>query len=150
MARAAEANLKKSLLIASLLAVAHASVTSTTRRPADRPNEPDHNDKDSTMPNEAASNAHRAAKDFARANLAACSQEILVWRRKGTLPEDSKMRELGQLCALYLQPTDTELRVAEDLVFIAALEACATAIQSAVVPFGAPAVPGWTDPDHRD
>lgn len=141
--------MKKSLLIATLLAVAHAS-SSTTKRPAARPNDPEPKTTDSPMTADTLTNPHLAAKAFATANLAACSQEILLWRRKGSLPEASKMRELGELCALYLQPTDTELRVAEDLVIRAALEACAAQAPVGTSPAAAPAVPGWTDPDHRD
>ena len=66
---------------------------------------------------------------FALENLAACSKDILAWRRAGRLGDGAVLRELARLCEAYFPDPGDALAEAGRLVVCSALERCAAASQ---------------------
>ena len=129
--------MKRSLLIASLLAVAAAQAAQ--RQPPGT--------KGTVAPTQDPAAARRAAEAFAREHLAACCADLRKWQVHDVL-EDGKLKELALLCASFSE-NDDELHNAESIVIRTALEACSTTAKNSLTT-GRPSEPGWTDPDHRD
>jgi hypothetical protein len=68
--------------------------------------------------------AREAAESFCAANLKTCCAELVEWSRTALL-RDGKVRELANLCAVYMGEYDS-LKLAERMVQNAACEFVAT------------------------
>lgn len=64
--------------------------------------------------------ARLSAKGFAENYLEELSAEVLVWRKRTTLPVDCKMHQLASICERYCSEDD-QYQEAERLVIHAAL-----------------------------
>lgn len=65
---------------------------------------------------------HRlAARAFAEKNLAQLAADVLAWRKRATLPAESKVHELSSLCRSFAAEGD-EYQEAERLIVQSALE----------------------------
>lgn len=63
-------------------------------------------------------------KAFAREHLGACARDAINWQTTGVLASGSRLRELGDMVAVYADDHN-DLSIAESLVTRAALEAVA-------------------------
>lgn len=70
--------------------------------------------------------ARLSAQGFTENYLEELSAEVLAWRKRARLPEDSKMDQLAKICARYCSEHD-EYQEAERLVIYASLVHAANA-----------------------